>query len=294
MKIRTLMEGRRPFLSLEFFPPKAREQWPGFFAKAELLARLSPLFASVTYGAGGGTQDNTRDVATRMRRQLGLPTMAHLTCVGASRDRVARFVDGLLADGVDNVLALRGDAPAAALPDASSDFAHASDLVEFLARGWPELGLAVACYPEAHPESPTVEQDLAWTRRKLDAGADFGVTQLFFDVRRYQDFAARLGRLGAAKPLIPGVLPLLSMQSLHRILSLCGASIPVALYLELQEAQQQGGPAAVRARGVDIARRQMRELLALGAPGIHLYTLNNADACLEILAGVPELAGTAS
>lgn len=292
MKIRTLMENRRPFLSLEFFPPREREQWPGFFAKAKRLARLSPLFASVTYGAGGGTQDNTREVAARMRQRLGLATMAHLTCVGASRDRVARFVDGLLADGVDNVLALRGDSPDAG-PATPRDFAHASDLVEFLARGWPGLGLAVACYPEAHPESPTVEDDLDWTRRKLDAGADFGVTQLFFDVRRYQDFAARLARLGVAKPLVPGVLPLLSMQSLHRILSLCGASIPVALYLELQKAQEQGGPEAVRARGVDIARRQIRDLLALGAPGIHLYTLNNADACLEILEGVPELAGTA-
>lgn len=291
MKIIDRMQGASRFLSLEFFPPKEREQWPRFFAQVDRLAGLDPLFVSVTYGAGGTFRDNTLEIAADVHRRFGLTTMAHLTCVGAEREGIADYLDRLRDSGIDNILALRGDMPGQAPSIIWKDFHYASDLVEFVREGRPEMGVATACYPDAHPESPSIDDDLRWTCHKFNAGSDFAVTQLFFDVRRYRDLVRRLGSRGIYDPILPGILPVLSMQSLNRILALCGANIPLKLYLELQQANEEGGDEAVRRKGIEIARRQVRELLALGAPGIHLYTLNNADVCLEILEDQPELDG---
>ncbi|BCS89834.1 methylenetetrahydrofolate reductase [Pseudodesulfovibrio sediminis] len=291
MKISDLIPRSDRFLSLEFFPPKGQEGWPQFFDQVNQLAGLDPLFVSITYGAGGKLQDNTLEIASAVNERFGLTTMSHLTCVGAERDSIARYLDHLLDAGINNVLALRGDLPTDYPGDAWKDFAYASDLVEFVREGWPEICAGTACYPDAHPESGSIEDDLKWTCHKFEAGSDFAITQLFFDVRRYQDIVTRLRNRGITKPIVPGVLPVLSLQSLNRILALCGANIPLKLYLELQKAHEQGGDMAVREKGVEIARRQIRELLAMGAPGIHLYTLNNADLCLDILTDLPELDG---
>jgi methylenetetrahydrofolate reductase (NADPH) len=223
-----------------------------------------------------------------MRKRFGLTVMSHLTCVGAEKGSIAEYVERLQEAGIHDVLALRGDMPGGE-EEIWKDFRHASDLVDFVKEGWPEMGVATACYPDAHPESPSIDDDLRWTCHKFNAGSDFAVTQLFFDVRRYRDLVRRLESRGVTDPVLPGILPVLSMASLNRILSLCGANIPLKLYLELQEADQEGGNEAVRRKGIEIARRQVRELLDLGAPGIHLYSLNNADVCLDILSGVPEL-----
>ena len=277
------------FLSLEFFPPKEKDAWPRFFDQVNRLAGLDPLFVSVTYGAGGSYQDNTLEIASEVHRRFGLATMSHLTCVGAKRDSISEYLDKLSAAGIKDILALRGDLPDTDRDEAWKDFAHASDLVEFIKQGWPEMGVATACYPDAHPESPSIDDDLRWTCHKFNAGADYAVTQLFFDVRRYKDLVRRLRSRGITNPIVPGVLPVLSMQSLNRILALCGANIPLKQYLELQTAHDAGGDDAVRRKGIDIARQQIRELLAMGAPGVHLYTLNNADICLDILTDLPEL-----
>jgi methylenetetrahydrofolate reductase (NADPH) len=278
MKIIDRIKDKSPFLSLEFFPPKEREQWPRFFGQVERLAELDPVFASVTYGAGGSFRDNTLDIAAEMHKRFGLTVMSHLTCVGAEKRSIAEYVNRLRDAGIHDVLALRGDMPGNE-EDTWKDFRHASNLVEFVKAGWPEMGVATACYPDAHPESPSIDDDLRWTCHKFNAGSDFAVTQLF----------CRLESRGVTDPVLPGILPVLSMASLNRILSLCGANIPLKLYLELQEADRQGGDEAVRRKGIEIARRQVRELLDLGAPGIHLYSLNNADVCLDILSEVPEL-----
>lgn len=291
MKIVELIQPSTPFLSLEFFPPKAQEEWPRFFNQVDRLAGLDPLFVSVTYGAGGTFQDNTLEIASAVNERFGLTTMAHLTCVGAERDSIATYLDRLQDGGINNVLALRGDMPDGNPDEIWKDFNYASDLVEFVKQGWPEMGVATACYPDAHPESPSIDDDLRWTCHKFNAGSDFAVTQLFFDVRRYRDLVRRLESRGITDPIVPGVLPVLSMQSLNRILALCGANIPLKLYLELQNAHDEGGDDAVRRKGIEIARRQIKELLDLGAPGIHLYTLNNADVCLDILTDLPELDG---
>ena len=291
MKIADRIGTTDRFLSLEFFPPKEQDQWPRFFDQVDRLAGLEPLFVSVTYGAGGTFQDNTLGIASEVHRRFGLETMAHLTCVGAEKDAIAAYLDRLLEAGIENVLALRGDMPDGDPADIWKDFSYASDLVEFVRHGWPEMGVATACYPDAHPESASIDDDLRWTCHKFNAGSDFAVTQLFFDVRRYHDIVRRLLSRGIANPIVPGVLPVLSMNSLNRILALCGANIPLKLYLELQRANEEGGDEAVRHKGVEIARRQIRELLSMGAPGVHLYTLNNADVCLDILTDLPELDG---
>ncbi len=290
MKIIDRMQQERKFVSLEFFPPKQREEWPKFFDVVARLKAVQPLFVSVTYGAGGGTQDNTLEIAARMKQEHGLEPMAHLTCVGADQERVLGFVNALRQRGVDNILALRGDPPKGAdsfVPE-NETFRHASDLARFIREQIPELGVAVAGYPEVHPESRSVAEDLEWTRYKMQY-ADFCVTQLFFDNRLYMDFVARLRQRGVAKPVIPGVLPILSLASIRRILSLCGASIPGRFYLRLEEAHDKGGADAVRELGIAYAIRQARELLEQGAPGVHLYSLNQAAACLEIVEGLRDL-----
>lgn len=288
MRIADLICGEKPFISLEFFPPKERADWPVFFKTVDRLAQLHPLFASVTYGAGGSTQRDTLEIVTRLKQEHGLEAMAHLTCVGAERGALIKFLDELLKAEVQNVLALRGDIPKDAPPEFSTcgTLLNASDLVTFIRESHPGMGLGVAGYPETHPEAESPEADLAYLKLKLDQGGDFIVTQLFFDNSSYFDFVRQARELGIDKPIIPGILPIVSLKVIKRILALCGAAIPPAYLTQLEAANQRGGAAAVQELGISFARRQARELLDAGAPGIHLYTLNRADVILELTEGL--------
>ena len=278
-----------PFYSLEFFPPSDTAQLPDFYATVDRLRALNPLFASVTYGAGGARQQNTLAVTAELARR-GITAMAHLTCVGAEPQSIAAFLHDLQASGVNNVLALRGDAPADKPWDWNkAHFRHASDLVAFAREQQPDLGIGVAAYPAPHPESPTFADDRRCTAEKMRAGADFALTQLFFDAREYEDLVSHLRGQGITTPVIPGILPIQSFDSLRRVLSLCGANIPGKLYLALEKANNEGGAEAVRQVGLDYAVRQIRSLLDAGAPGIHLYTLNKADMCLRLAEAVGTL-----
>ena len=278
-----------PFYSLEFFPPSDTAQLPDFYATVGRLRALNPLFASVTYGAGGARQQNTLAVTAELARR-GITAMAHLTCVGAEPQSIAAFLHDLQAAGVNNVLALRGDAPADKPWDWNkAHFRHASDLVAFAREQQPGLGIGVAAYPAPHPESPTFAEDRRCTAEKMRAGADFALTQLFFDAREYEDLVSHLRGQGITTPVIPGILPIQSFDSLRRVLSLCGANIPGKLYLALEKANNDGGAEAVRQVGLDYAVRQIRSLLDAGAPGIHLYTLNKADMCLRLAEAVGTL-----
>ena len=279
----------RPFYSLEFFPPNNPEQWPGFFTVVDKLRAVNPLYASVTYGAGGGAQAYTFEITLRLL-EMGLTPMPHLTCVGAAPKKLAEFLDRLRAAGVADVMALRGDVPKGREYDWSAgDFRNASELVAFVRRFFPDFGIAVAGYPGAHPESPTFREDRLYAKNKLDAGADFMVTQLFFDVREYFDLVEHLRGMGVQKPILPGILPIQSLESVRRVLSLCGANIPGKLYLSLEAAHEKGGAEAVREAGIAFAVQQIRHLLDSGVPGIHLYTLNRADTCLRIVEAVGAL-----
>ena len=278
----TLKAQTKPFYSLEFFPPKEEDQWPGFFAAVERLQKLKPLYASVTYGAGGGTQANTFEITARLKN-LGITVMPHVTCVNATAERLALFLRELQSIGVHNIMALRGDAPASEnFSWDKGEFKHASDLVAFVRRDFPDFCIGVAGYPGGHPESPSFALDSQHAKTKLDAGADFIVTQLFFDVREYFAMVERLRAMGVSKPVVPGILPIQSLESIRRILRMCGANIPGKLYLALEEANEKGGARAVRDAGIRFAVEQIRRLIDNGAPGIHLYTLNRAGSCLRI------------
>lgn len=283
MRIAQLLQRQEPFLSLEFFPPKDRAQWPGFFDVVRQLRELAPLFCSVTYGAGGGTQDNTLEIVTRMKQEYGLEPLAHLTCVGADKKRLASFLSSLVKAGVENVLALRGDPPRGEttfVPD-SEEFQHGSDLVTFI-RGNFDLSIGVAGYPEKHPEAPSMEDDLEHLRHKVACGADFVITQLFFDNDVYFDFVTRARQEGIVVPIIPGILPVQNLAALKRMLSFCGATVPEGFMRDLEHVHDVYGESGVRGLGLGYAKNQIRNLLDRGAPGVHLYTLNKADTCLDI------------
>lgn len=283
MQIGSLIQAAKaPFFSLEFFPPSDETHLPSFYATVEQLRALTPLFVSVTYGAGGARRHNTLAVTAELARR-GFTTMAPLTCVGAEPESIAAFLRELRAAGVDNVLALRGDPPMNGHWDWKDGyFQHAADLVSFTREHEPDMGIGVAAYPAPHPESPSFALDRRYTADKLRAGADFAVSQLFFDVREYEALVADLRARGLDTPVVPGILPIQSFDSLRRVLSLCGATIPGKLYLSLEEADRKGGAEAVRDAGLDFAVRQICQLLECGAPGIHLYTLNKGDLCLQI------------
>ena len=256
-----IAERGKPFYSFEFFPPKDPDQWPDFFKMAERLAPLEPLFTSVTYGAGGSSQDATLEIVSHLKKEFQFETMAHLTCVGATQDYITQYLQRLRDNGVDNVLALRGDIPKGQDIDwETAEFRHAADLVRFAKAHYPDMGIGVAGYPAPHPESPSFASD----------------------VREYLHFVDRLSDMGVSVPVIPGILPIQSLESIRRTLSLCGANIPGKLYLALEEANAKGGAEAVREAGLKFAVQQIRTLLDNGAPGIHLYTLNKASMCLRI------------
>ncbi|MBI4664858.1 MAG: methylenetetrahydrofolate reductase [NAD(P)H] [Nitrospinae bacterium] len=285
MRIAELLhEKKGQFLSLEFFPPKEREAWGDFFKVVEKLKSTNPLFVSVTYGAGGGTQSNTLDIVDKIKNQYGMEPMAHLTCVGASDAFLADFLNKLSAARIDNVLALRGDPPRGdgAFKPTNQSFTHADDLVRFIRNGFTRFGVGVAAYPETHPEAVSAEDDLHQLKNKLDCGGDFAVTQLFFDNDLYWKFVERARSAGITKPIIPGVLPIINLGTIKKIASLCGATLPPSLLAELEKAGENEGQDAVAEIGTAHAISQAKELLKQGAPGVHLYTLNRAETCLKI------------
>ncbi len=284
MRVCDLIEKKSPFISLEFFPPKEKEAWPGFFEVVEKLKELNPLFASVTYGAGGGTQDNTLEIATRMKRDHGIEPITHLTSVGASSEKLDDFLSKLRDADIQNVLALRGDAPRGVenFDFNTQEFKHATDVIEFICGKYSDMCVGGAAYPEPHHESPSIKSDLEMVNMKVQKGAQFLVTQLFFDNRVYFDYVERLKAMGSDVPVIPGILPIMSLKSAKFILGLCGAAIPGKYLSALEAAHEEGGDEAVYKLGIDFATKQSQELIDGGAPGVHLYTLNRAKAVLEI------------
>lgn len=284
MHIAQLLQRQEPFLSLEFFPPKNRAQWPGFFDVVRQLKVLNPLFCSVTYGAGGGTQHNTLEIVTRMKQEYGLEPLAHLTCVGADEARLKTFLDNLLEAEVKNILALRGDPPqgqATFIPD-SQQFCYGSHLVQFVQENFPQMCTGVAGYPEKHPEAVSLDEDIAHLAHKVNCGADFVITQLFFDNDAYFDFVDRARAAGIKVPIIPGILPIQNLAALKRMLTFCAAKMPKKYMQDLEQVDQDYGSSGVRGLGLGYAIKQIADLLDGGAPGIHLYTLNKADTCLQI------------
>ncbi|MFP4168715.1 MAG: methylenetetrahydrofolate reductase [Desulfonatronovibrionaceae bacterium] len=288
MRILDKIRDKHRSLSLEFFPPKEEEKYPRFWENVEQLSRSGPDFVSITCGAGGTGRGNTMPVARTMKQDHGLEVMVHQTCVNSSREELKGFLQEISEVGIDNVLALRGDQPRD--PEArtgNGEFDYASELVEFLKAQNPDLCVAAAAYPGAHPESPSIKEDLYWLKHKVEKGVDLLHTQFFFDNRQYFDFVDRLQGLGIECPVIPGVLPILSFNSLRYILSVSGTMIPGSLFLEVEKIKENQGPEGVLKFGIDFAAEQINDLLEKGAPGVHLYTLNRAQPSLDIINNCP-------
>jgi methylenetetrahydrofolate reductase (NADPH) len=284
MKICDLYAPGHRVFSFEFFPPKTDKGMETLERTIQELGDLDPGFVSVTYGAGGSTRDRTIDLVTRIQKQHGITAMAHLTCVGAGRAEIASVVDRLVAGGIENIIALRGDPPAGAerFETPPDGFAHASDLTAFLrAQYGKKLCLAGAAYPEGHVECRDLSRDLANLATKVRAGTDVLITQLFFDNRCYFDFVARARAAGITIPIVPGIMPITNLASVERMTTLSGASFPSALRAELDRRRED--PAAIMQLGVAQAAAQCADLLSGGAPGIHFYTLNQSPATRMIL-----------
>lgn len=279
----------KPFFSVEFFPPKEKEKWNEFFQVVEKLKAINPLFASVTCGAGGSGQDNTVEIAGAVKNTYGIECMAHCTCVRSDKDKMDQYLGELRKANIENILALRGDKPknAEGIVDESlmsHDFKYASDLVEYVRANHKDFDVAVAAYPAPHPESRTFAEDRKYLTEKIRKGANFAITQLFFDSREYLDLQDRLKKDGLEScPVIPGILPIQSLASIKHTLSLCGANIPGKFFLALEKAYEEGGNEKVKEVGLKYAVDQIRILLDSGAKGIHLYTLNKADLCLQLV-----------
>lgn len=273
MRADTLLLAPAPSFSFEFFPPKTPEGLQKLYARIEHLAELRPGFVSVTYGAGGSTRLKTVEMAGHIRNELGVEVVAHLTCLGHTRDELARLLDELVSVGVENVLLLRGDAG----PNVGQGELHyAVDLIRLARERHPHLCIGAACYPETHTEATDADADLRYLKEKVDAGTDFLVTQLFFENRYYFDFLRRARSVGIEVPVLPGLMPVTDLAQVRRFTQMCGATLPPQLTTRLEKwtDDQQ----AVMALGIEWAIRQGRELLTLGAPGVHFYTLNRSLA----------------
>ncbi len=266
-----------PTVSFEFFPPKTDEAERQLEKAISELEPLRPSFVSVTYGAGGSTRNRTRDIVIGIERDTPLTAMAHLTCVGHTRDEVVALLDEYRDGGVANILALAGDPPADGSP-AAGDFEFALELVE-LVREVDGFSIGVAAHPEGHPRSPNIESDRRHLAAKL-AAADFGVTQFFFQAEHYLRMVDELAALGCDTPVIPGIMPVTNARQVQRFAELSGAAFPGDLAARFEAVADD--PANVRALGVEVATEMCQRLLDEGVPGLHFYTLNRSTATREI------------
>lgn len=272
-------------MSLEIFPPGAEYPLESIFATLDRLTQLEPSFISVTYGAAGSNRARTVEIAARIKKQYGLEALAHLTCVGHTRTEVDLILDHLIAEGIDNIMALRGDLPAdnPSFDLASQDYHYAVELIRDAKKKY-DFGIAAAAYPEGHPESRRLNDDLLHLRQKVNAGVDVLITQLFFDNRIYYDFLEKAQRVAINVPIVPGIMPVLSAKQIKRMIYLCGASMPARL-LKLVDRYEHDSEAMEKA-GIEYASEQIQDLLSNRVPGIHLYSMNKWAQISQIVHNV--------
>jgi methylenetetrahydrofolate reductase (NADPH) len=285
MRIDQILEEQRPCFSFEFFPPKTDEGLQNLERALRELREDEPNFVSVTYGAGGSTRDRTIDITKRIKREFGLEAMAHFTCVGATVEQLRDILDQMHEAGIENVLALRGDPPQGETEwkPTRGGLLYSTELAQLISESY-DFSIGAACFPEVHPEAPDMDHDIRFLKKKIEAGARFLITQLFFDNEFYFEFVEQARAAGITVPIIPGIMPVTNFSQIKRFTEMCGASIPADFEREL--ASRAEDPAAVTELGVAYATLQCADLLARGAPGVHFYTLNKSPATRAILAAL--------
>ncbi|MFN8169120.1 MAG: methylenetetrahydrofolate reductase [NAD(P)H] [Candidatus Nanopelagicales bacterium] len=284
--VAALLSTGLPSYSFEFFPPKTDEGERQLWQAIRELEGLRPTFVSVTYGAGGSTRDRTVRITQRIAEETTLLPMAHLTCVGAGVAELRSIIGSYAAAGVLNVLALRGDPPGgldAAWEQHPDGLAHADELVR-LVRSLGEFSVGVAAFPEGHPESASLDDDARVLLAKQEAGAEFAVTQMFFEAAHYIDLVERARRVGCTMPIVPGIMPLTNISQLERFALLSGTAFPTGLADRFRAVADD--PAAVHALGVEAASQLCADVLEAGAPGLHFFTLNRSTSAREIYTGL--------
>ncbi|RLJ70484.1 5,10-methylenetetrahydrofolate reductase (NAD(P)) [Hydrogenivirga caldilitoris] len=290
MKIGDILRKGVFSVSFEFFPPKNEEGEKQLFETIKELRELKPTFVSVTYGAGGSTRDRTRNVVRRIHEEIGLNVMAHLTCIAHTREELLDILKDYKDIGIDNILALRGD-----VPHDRPDFRppegacrYAVELVRLIRDRFKDyFSVGVASYPEGHPESPNMEWEIRYFKEKVEAGAEFSITQMFFENTYYYEFIELCHKADINIPVIPGIMPITNFKQIRKFASMCGATIPQFLIEKMEPVEND--PEEVAKIGVEFAIRQCEDLLRNGAPGLHFYTLNRSKATLQIYSAIREL-----
>lgn len=283
MKVIEALSQGRPTLSFEFFPPRDAEQETNLYRVISELKDFQPDFVSVTYGAMGRTKSQTFFWAKKIKSEFGIEPVPHLTCVAATKQSIGEQLDELISLGMENLLALRGDPPEEQqdfVPPADG-FRHAAELVGLIKKLQPPLCVGVAGYPEKHPQAPDFKTDILHLKEKVEAGAEYVTTQLFFNNQTYLDFVERCRTAGLTVPIIPGLMPITSVKQLKRMTGVIGAKIPAALLSKLEK--YESDPKSIQAIGVEQAVNQCQELLSHKVPGLHFFVLNQSGPISQIL-----------
>lgn len=289
MKIIDLINAGTPSLSFEVFPPKTETSFESVKSATEEIAKLSPCFMSVTYGAGGGTSRYTLDIAKNIKELYGVPTLEHLTCVSSTKETVKAKIEEIKAAGIENVMALRGDIPKELEnADRSSwDYKHAIDLVLELKEANPDFCIGGACYPEIHPESVNQKEDILHLKEKVDAGCDFLTTQMFFDNNLLYNFLYKIREAGITVPVIPGIMPITNANQVDRAIKLSGSFMPQRFKSLVDKFG--GDAAAMKQAGIAYATDQIIDLYANGITNVHVYSMNKPDVAAKIQSNLSDI-----
>ncbi len=291
MKIGEILKKVKHSISFEFFPPKTKEGEDALCETIKELEYIKPTFVSITYGAGGSTRERTIRVVKRIHQETDLTVMAHQTCIGHTKKEIIDILTEYKKIGVQNILALRGDIPQGQEetfvfpPDGCR---YANELVKLIRENFGDwFSIGVAAYPEGHPESPNLERDIYYFKKKVEAGAEFAITQMFFDNKFFYDFLERVEKAGINIPIIPGIMPITNFKQIRKFALMCGATIPEELVKKLEAVEDK--PEEVEKIGIEYAVKQCEDLLKNGAKGLHFYTLNKSKATIQIYEKIKHL-----
>lgn len=291
MKLIDILQNDTPSMSFEVFPPKTTTAFESVKSATEEIAALHPSFMSVTYGAGGGTSQYTLDIAKNIKERYGVPTLAHLTCVSSTRETVREKIDAMKQAGIQNVMALRGDIPADRLHEDRSHWAYhyAVDLIHELKESGADFCIGAACYPEIHPESANQKEDIRHLKEKVDAGAQFLTTQMFFDNHLFYNFLYKIREAGITVPVIPGIMPITGANQVERAIKLSGSFMPQRFKSLVDKFGTN--PCAMMQAGIIYATDQIIDLYANGITGVHVYSMNKPIVARTIMENVSEILG---